>query len=202
MGNVEWLDEVGLTGPDVTLAHCVWTDEAEREILSATDTRVTHCPSSNMKLASGVAPVPDYLDRGITVALGNDGPPCNNTLDAFTEMRQAALLQSVDALDPTALDARTAFEMATRNGALAAGFADIGALREGYRADVVGLSTTTSRATPVHDPISHLVYAAHGDDVSFTMVDGDVVYADGHHRTVDAASVRERATELAAQFAP
>ncbi|WP_254278725.1 5'-deoxyadenosine deaminase [Haloarcula marina] len=202
MRNVEWLDEVGLTGPDVTLAHCVWTEDAEREILAETNTCVTHCPSANMKLASGVAPVPDYLDRGITVALGNDGPPCNNTLDAFTEMRQAALLQSVDRLDATALSAPTVFEMATRNGARAAGFDDIGALRPGFRADLVGLTTEVSRATPIHDPISHLVYGAHGDDVEFTMVDGDVVYADGEHRTVDAAAIRRRARELATQFQP
>lgn len=120
--NVLWLDEVGLTGPDVTLAHCVHTDEREREVLAETDTVVTHCPSSNMKLASGIAPVQDYLDRGITVALGNDGPPCNNTLDPFTEMRQASLLGKVDARDPTRLPASTVLEMATTNGAHAAGF--------------------------------------------------------------------------------
>ncbi|WP_049981968.1 5'-deoxyadenosine deaminase, partial [Halolamina rubra] len=103
MRNVHWLDEVGLTGEDVVLAHCVHTDESERELLADTDTHVTHCPSSNMKLASGVAPVEEYRRRGITVALGNDGPPCNNTLDAFTEMRQASLLGKVSETDPTAV---------------------------------------------------------------------------------------------------
>jgi len=145
--NIAYLDDVGLTGPDVTLAHCVWTDDAEREILAETGTHVTHCPSSNMKLASGVAPVTEYLDRGIPVALGNDGPPCNNTLDPFTEMRQAALLQKVDRLDATALPASTVFEMATANGAQAAGYDRLGALRAGWRADVIGLSTDSSRAT-------------------------------------------------------
>ncbi|MFB6353935.1 MAG: 5'-deoxyadenosine deaminase, partial [Halobacteriales archaeon] len=101
MRNIHWLDEVGLTGEDVVLAHCVWTDDDEREVLAETGTHVVHCPSSNMKLASGVAPVVDYLERGVNVALGNDGPPCNNTLDPFTEMRQASLLQKVEALDPT-----------------------------------------------------------------------------------------------------
>jgi cytosine/adenosine deaminase-related metal-dependent hydrolase len=199
MGNIAWLDEVGLTGPDVTLAHCVWTDEDERQLLAETDTCVTHCPSSNMKLASGVAPVEEYLERGITVALGNDGPPCNNTLDPFTEMRQAALLQKVDNVDPTSLSARTVFEMATVNGADAAGFERLGALREGWRADVIGLSTAPARATPVHDTLSHLVYAAHGDDVRFTMVDGRVVY-DGAHRTVDAERIKARAEALATQY--
>ena len=197
MRNVHWLDEVGLTGPDVTLAHCVHTDEAEREVLADTDTVVTHCPSSNMKLASGIAPVQDYLDRGITVALGNDGPPCNNTLDPFTEMRQASLLGKVDARDPTRLPAATVLEMATTNGARAAGFDRLGTLREGQRADVIGLTTDRTRATPLHDPLSHLVYAAHGDDVTFTMVDGRVRYDDGEHVGIDADAVRERATRHA-----
>jgi cytosine/adenosine deaminase-related metal-dependent hydrolase len=197
MRNVHWLDEVGLTGDDVVLAHCVWTDESERELLAETGTHVTHCPSSNMKLASGVAPVPDYLDRGINVALGNDGPPCNNTLDAFTEMRQASLLQKVDQLDPTATPAASIFEMATVNGARAAGFENVGALREGWRADVVGLSTDLARATPVHDVLSHLVFAAHGDDVEFTMVDGDVLVEDGSVTAVDEAAIRREAAEIA-----
>ncbi|SEO26172.1 Cytosine/adenosine deaminase [Halorientalis persicus] len=195
MRNVEWLHEVGLTGEDVVLAHCVWTDEREREILAETGTHVTHCPSANMKLASGVAPVADYLDRGITVALGNDGPPCNNTLDPFTEMRQASLLGKVDELDPTTLPARTVFEMATENGANAAGFDRVGRLREGWRADVIGLRTDRMRTVPIHDVFSHLVYSAHGDDVAFTMVDGNVLYDDGEHVGVDAAAVRERARE-------
>ncbi|USZ68082.1 5'-deoxyadenosine deaminase [Halorussus salilacus] len=195
MRNVHWLDEVGLTGEDVVLAHCVWTDESEREVLAETGTHVTYCPSSNMKLASGVAPIPDYLDRGINVALGNDGPPCNNTLDPFTEMRQASLLQKVEDLDPTTLPARTVFEMATVNGARAAGFEQVGRLAPGWKADVVGLTTDLTRATPLHDILSHLVFAAHGDDVEFTMVDGEVLYDDGEHVRIDAERVRREASE-------
>ena len=193
--NVEFLHEVGLTGEDVILAHCVHTDEREREIVADTGTHVTHCPSSNMKLASGVAPVEDYLARGVNVALGNDGAPCNNTLDPFTELRQASLLAKVDAADPTAVDASTAFRMATLAGARAAGFERVGALREGWTADVIGIDTNPTRATPIHDPVSHLVFAAHGDDVRFTMVDGDVLYdeADGGHRTLDADRIRREA---------
>ncbi|WP_435064073.1 5'-deoxyadenosine deaminase [Halobaculum sp. EA56] len=196
--NVEFLHEVGLTGEDVILAHCVHTDEREREIIAETGTHVTHCPSSNMKLASGVAPVEDYLDRGVNVALGNDGAPCNNTLDPFTELKQASLLAKVDAGDPTAVDAPTAFRMTTRNGARAAGFERVGALREGWKADVIGVGTDATRATPLHDPIGHLVFSAHGDDVTFTMVDGEVLYdeARGGHRTLDAGSIRRRAREF------
>jgi cytosine/adenosine deaminase-related metal-dependent hydrolase len=198
MRNIEWLHEVGLTGEDVVLAHCVHTTERERELLAETGTNVTYCPSSNMKLASGIAPVVDYLDRGVTVALGNDGPPCNNTLDPFTEMRQASLLQKVDHLDPQATPAQVVFEMATVNGARAAGFEEVGALREGWKADVVALDTDVTRATPLHDPLSHLVFAAHGDDVTFTMVDGDVVYdeAFGGLQTGDADEIRRRAREV------
>ncbi|MFA9517627.1 5'-deoxyadenosine deaminase [Halopenitus sp. H-Gu1] len=199
--NLRFLDAVGLTGPDVTLAHCVHTDEGERELLAETDTVVTHCPSSNMKLASGIAPIAEYLDRGITVALGNDGPPCNNTLDPFTEMRQASLLGKVDALDPTRLPAEAVLRMATEGGSRAAGFDRIGALREGYRADLIGMTTAHARTTPIHDPISHLVYAAHGDDVVFTMVDGTVRYADGEHVGVDAEAIRHRANRHAKRIA-
>ncbi|ELY75223.1 5'-deoxyadenosine deaminase [Natrinema gari] len=198
--NIQWLDEVGLTGEDVVLAHCVWTDESERELLADTGTNVTYCPSSNMKLASGVAPVLDYLDRGINVALGNDGPPCNNTLDPFTEMRQASLLQKVDRLEPQALPARTVFEMATINGARAAGFDRVGKLREGWSADIIGLETAVTRATPIHDVLSHLTFAAHGDDVQFTMVDGTALMRDGEVFVADAAAIRSRAREFAAEL--
>ncbi|MFB6297023.1 MAG: 5'-deoxyadenosine deaminase [Salinirussus sp.] len=197
MRNIHWLDEVGLTGEDVVLAHCVWTDESERQVLAETGTHVTHCPSSNMKLASGVAPVADYLDRGINVALGNDGCPCNNTLDPFTEMRQASLLGKVDGLDPTVTPAAAVFEMATVNGARAAGFDRVGRLREGWRADVIGLTTDVTRATPLHDVLSHLVYAARAADVQFTMVDGEVLMRDGEVTVVDADAVREEAQQTA-----
>lgn len=196
MRNIHWLNEVGLTGEDVVLAHCVWTDESEREVLAETGTHVTHCPSSNMKLASGIAPIQDYLDRGINVALGNDGPPCNNTLDPFTEMRQASLVQKGNLLDPTVTSAATVFDMATINGARAAGFDRVGRLVEGWRADIIGLTTDITRATPLHDIHSHLVFAARGSDVEFTMVDGEVLLRDGTVEVVDADRVRERADEL------
>jgi guanine deaminase len=197
MRNIHWLDEVGLTGEDVVLAHCVWTDESERELLAETGTHVTHCPSSNMKLASGIAPVVDYLDRGINVALGNDGPPCNNTLDPFTEMKQASTLQKVDQLDPTVTPAATIFEMATVNGAQATGFDRLGKLQEGWRADIVGLSTDTTRAAPMYEVLSHLVFSARGEDVEFTMVDGDVLMADGEVTVADADAIRAEAQEVA-----
>jgi cytosine/adenosine deaminase-related metal-dependent hydrolase len=194
--NIKWLHEVGLTGGDVVLAHCVWTTEEERDLLAETGTHIVHCPSSNMKLASGIAPVREYLDRGVNVALGNDGPPCNNTLDPFTEMRHGSLLAKVDRLDPTELPTETILEMATTNGARAAGFENVGRLESGWKADVIGLTTDESRTTPVNDVRSHLVFAAHGDDVVFTMVQGNVVY-DGEPTTVDGSAIKTRAREIA-----
>lgn len=195
--NIHWLDEVGLTGEDVVLAHCVWTNESERELLAETGTHVTHCPSSNMKLASGIAPIVDYLDKGINVALGNDGPPCNNTLDPFTEMKQASVLQKVDKLDPTVAAMEDIFEMATINGAKAAGFDRLGELKPGWRADIIGLSTDTTRGTPLYDALSYLVFAARGNDVKFTMVDGNILMENGMVTIADADSIRHSATEVA-----
>jgi len=200
MRNVHWLDEVGLTGEDVVLAHGIWTDESERQVLAETGTHVVHCPSTNAKLGSGVAPVAEYLDRGVAVALGNDGPPANNTLDPFSEMRQAGLLGKVDRLDPTALPARRIFEMATVAGARAAGFERVGRLREGWRADVIGLSTDAARATPLQDPFAHLVYSARGDDVQLSMVDGEVLVADSEVQVADAERIRRQAREVAASL--
>jgi len=198
MRNIHWLDEVGLTGEDVVLAHGVWTTESERRVLAETDTHLVHCPSTNAKLGSGIAPVPAYREQGVAVALGNDGPPANNTLDPFGEMRQAGLLGKVDTHDPTVLSAADIFEMATVGGARAAGFDRVGRLHEGWRADLVGLSTASARATPVHDPLAHLVYAARGDDVELTMVDGEVLVADGELQVADGDRIRREAREVAA----
>ena len=195
MGDIEWLHEVGCTGDDVVLAHVILTSDREREILAETGTHVTYCPSSNMKVGAGIAPIVDYLDRGINVALGNDGAPANNTLDPVAEMRQATLLQKVAHEDPRTLPAETVFRMATRNGARAAGFENVGALREGWKADVVGITTDTSRGVPFHDPYSYLVYAANGEDVEFTMVDGEVLVADGTVTAVDTDDLYLRARE-------
>jgi len=194
--DVHWLDEVGLTGEDVVLAHVILTDQSEREVLAETGTHVAYCPSSNMKIGAGVAPIPDYLDRGINVALGNDGAPVNNTLDPLAEARQATLLQTVTHEDPETLPAETVLEMATVNGARAVGFDRVGKLREGWRADIVGLETDRSRTIPMYDVYSHLVYAARGDDVRLTMVDGEILVEGGTVVSVDSAEIYRRAQEM------
>ncbi len=195
MRDIHWLHEVGLTGEDVLLAHVIFTDESERQLLAETGTNVTYCPSANMKVGAGVAPIVDYLDRGINVSLGNDGPPANNTLDPLTEMRLATLLQTVEHRDPRTLPAETVFRMATRAGTRASGFNRLGALREGWGADIVGISIDNSRAVPFYDVYSYLVYAARGGDVSFVVVDGDLVVEDGDVTTVDGDDIRRRARE-------
>lgn len=190
MGDIEWLDEVGLTGEDVVYAHVIVTSEAEREILRETGTNVSYCPASNMKTGAGIAPIPDYINRGINVSLGNDGAPANNVLDPLAEMRLATLLQKVDHKDPQIIPAETVFKMATVNGAKAAGFDDLGKLKEGWKADIIGLNLKEFRTVPFHDVYSHLVYAANGSDVEFTMVDGEVLMTDGEIVVDDPEKVR------------
>jgi 5-methylthioadenosine/S-adenosylhomocysteine deaminase len=173
--NIEYLSDVGLTAPHVVLAHCVHLDDAEMEILRRTGAHVAHCPSSNLKLASGVARIAEMLDRGVSVSLGADGAPCNNRLDMFTEMRAAALLQKV-LRGSRALPALTALRMATRGGARALGLADqIGSVEVGKRADLQLINLDRLHTTPRPDPISTIVYAAEADDVDTVIIDGQIV---------------------------
>ena len=191
--NVEYLHEVGLTGPDVCLAYCVHTEPHERAILEETDTRVLHCPSANLKLGSGIAPVPEYLDRGVTVALGADGAPCNNRLDMFIEMREAGLLQKVR-LGPEALPARDIVRMATEGGAAALGWpGQVGTLAEGKRANLILVDSDSVHVVPSEDPAANVVYAHGAADVLMTMADGRILYEDGHLTTMDEDAVREEA---------
>ncbi|MFB6137119.1 MAG: amidohydrolase family protein [Halobacteriaceae archaeon] len=191
------LASVGALGGDLIGAHGVWTSEAERAALAAAGATVAHCPSANAKLGSGVAPVPDYRRREIPVALGNDGAACNDTLDPLAELRQAALVHRAERRDPGAVDASAALEMATTSGAAAAGFERVGALREGWAADAVGLTTARAGATPVRDPVSHLVFAARGGDVRLVVVDGEVLLEDGEPTRWDADAVRGRGRSVA-----
>jgi 5-methylthioadenosine/S-adenosylhomocysteine deaminase len=176
--NIEYLRDVGLTAPHVVLAHCVHLDDAEMEIMRSTGTHVAHCPSSNLKLASGIARVAEMLDLGVSVSLGADGAPCNNRLDMFTEMRAAALLQKV-LRGSRALPALTALRMATTGGARALGLADqIGSVEIGKRADLQLINLDRLHATPRPDPISTIFYAAEASDVESVIIDGRIVMRD------------------------
>ena len=199
--NIEYLQKVGLTSPRLNAAHCVWVEPHEQEILAAADVKVTHCPGSNMKLGSGIAPVPDMLDRGICVSLGSDAAACNNHLDMFGEMRLAALLQSVR-LGPGALPARQALTMATRNGARALGLEDeIGSIETGKRADLILIDRDHPHLAPGADPFSTIVYAARPDDVRMTMVDGEILVREGIASRLDAAQITSDANREARALA-
>jgi len=192
--------DVGLTAPHVVLAHCVHLDDAEIEILRSTGAHVAHCPSSNLKLASGVARVSEMLDRGVSVSLGADGAPCNNRLDMFTEMRTAALLQKV-LRGSRALPALTALRMATTGGARALGLADqIGSVEVGKRADLQLINLDRLHTTPRPDPISTIVYAAEAGDVETVIIDGQIVMRERRLLTFNEEGVITQAREHARVF--
>lgn len=193
--NVAWFHELGLTGPHLTLAHCVWPTEAEIRLLRDTGTVVCHCPSSNLKLASGIAPVPELLEAGVKVCLGADGAPCNNNLDMFMEMRLAALLHK-PRVGPRGMPPERVLEMATLGGARALGLeAELGSLEEGKRADVTVVDLSGLHSTPAdpRDVLSPLVYAARSTDVVHVLIDGRLVLKDRALLTFDEAAVASSA---------
>jgi 5-methylthioadenosine/S-adenosylhomocysteine deaminase len=178
------------------LAHGVHLDDEEVALLAETGTGVVHCPASNMKLASGAAPVPALLEAGVSVGLGTDGAASNNDLDMFDELRDAALLAKHAAGDASVVPAGAAVRMATAGGADVLGF-DAGRVETGRRADLAVVDLTAPHLTPAHDPVSHLAYAARGSDVRHTVCDGRVLMRDRSVLTLDAAAVRRRAEEAA-----
>jgi cytosine/adenosine deaminase-related metal-dependent hydrolase len=178
LSNLEYLADTGLATPHLCTAHCVWVTDAEQALLAERDVKVMHCPSSNLKLGSGLAPVVEMRARGISVSLGADGAACNNRLDMFDEMRLAATLQAVRH-QPGALTARDVLWMATREGARTLGMErEIGSIEPGRRADLILVERDRPHLTPDADPWSTLVYAARGTDVRLTMVDGAVLVRD------------------------
>jgi 5-methylthioadenosine/S-adenosylhomocysteine deaminase len=195
MRNIAYLHSVGLTAPHVVLAHCIWLNEEEMSILQQTETKVAHCPSSNLKLGSGVAPITEMRERGISVSLGADGAPCNNRLDMFTEMRTAALLQKVRH-GPQAIPALTALRMATIEGAKALGLAaEIGSIEIDKKADLILLNLQQLHCLPQPDLVATIVYSAQTSDVETVLIDGQIVMRDRTLLTLDEAAVRTQAQE-------
>lgn len=191
--NIEYLNELGLTGPHVLLAHCVHVSGSEMEILQRTGTHVAHCPSSNMKLGSGFAPIAEMTRRGISVSLGADGAPCNNRLDMFTEMRTAALIQKALHGAET-LSALQVLRMATIGGARALGLEkEIGSIEAGKRADLSLINLERVHTMPHPDSISTIVYAAEASDVELVMINGEVVMRDGQLTSLDEETVVKEA---------
>ena len=199
--NVAYLDSLGISGAHVLLAHCIHLDTEEMETLSRTKTNVAHCPSSNLKLGSGLARVAEMLARKIPVSLGADGAACNNRLDMFTEMRTAALLQKL-AHGPEVLSAAQVLRMATIDGARALGLDnEIGSLEVGKRADVIVVDLNQLHSSPKQDVISSLVYSAQPSDVRVTIIDGRVVMRDGGLMTMDESVVVKEANREASALA-
>jgi len=195
-----YLESIGFWGPKTLAAHGVWVSDEDIAILKRRSVGVAHNPESNMKLASGAAPVGKYLAAGVALGLGTDGAASNNDLDMFEAMRQASFLAKHATHDPTALSAQAALDMATIGGARALHMERlIGSLEAGKRADLITVSTAAARQTPMYDPVSHLVYATRGDDVRTTIVNGKVLMRDRQVRTINRASAIADANRLAAK---
>lgn len=198
---VQAMKEVGLFEVPVLAAHCVHLDETDIAILAEEHVGVAHCPGSNMKLASGMAPVRDLLAAGATVGLGTDGCGSNNNLDLLEEARLAALLAKVRDLDPTAVPSEAALHMATLGGAEALFLGDvIGSLEPGKRADCILIDLDQPHLQPLHDMDSQLVYAAHAGDVRTTIVDGEVLLREGQFARLDQAEIITKTNESAARL--
>ncbi|WP_115863133.1 amidohydrolase [Halorussus litoreus] len=194
---LEYARELDMTTEADFVAHGVHVDETEIDLLAESGTAVIHCPASNMKLASGMAPVEELLDAGVTVGLGTDGAASNNDLDLFDEMRDAAMIGKLAADDASAVPAEAAVRMATAGSADALGFRS-GRIEPGANADLAVVDLDAAHLTPHHDLVSHLAYAARGSDVRHTVCDGAVLMRDREVLTLDEEAVRERAEERAA----
>jgi 5-methylthioadenosine/S-adenosylhomocysteine deaminase len=195
---IGYLESIGFWGPRTLAAHGVWLSAADMALLARRHVGVAHNPESNMKLASGAANVVAMRRAGMIVGLGTDGAASNNDLDMFEAMRQASFLAKLHTMDPRALPARTTLEMATIEGARALGMdAEIGSLEPGKRADLIAVSMTAARQTPMYDPLSHLVYVTRGDDVKTTIVNGRVLMRDRKMLTLDEVEVLREARTMA-----
>ena len=199
---VQYLDRIGVLNANTLLVHAIWVSEADIACMARRGVAVSVATESEMKLASGVAPVPEFLKKGLAVGLGTDGSASNNNLDMFQEMDTAAKLHKVKTLDPTVLNARQVLALATRSGAEAIGLGkQIGSLEAGKKADLIIIDTHKPHLTPLYDPVSHLVYAASGNDVRDVIIDGRLVVRDRALLTIKIEAVMEEVQRLARQIA-
>jgi 5-methylthioadenosine/S-adenosylhomocysteine deaminase len=199
---VEYLDKIGALSRNMLAAHCVWLAKSEVELLAKAGVSVSHCPVSNMKLASGgVAPLPEMFERGIAVGLGTDGASSNNTLDMFETMKVCALLHKAHRWDPTVLNAQKALDLATIEGARALGVErEIGSIEIGKRADIILINGKRPNMMPIHGKdtvVSDLVYSVSSGNVDTTIVDGSVLMQDREIKTMNLDEVLSRTQELA-----
>ncbi|MBP9020792.1 MAG: amidohydrolase [Syntrophobacterales bacterium] len=193
-----FLEEIGYLDERLIAFHCVWMDEEDIRLFADHGAKIVHNPESNMKLASGVAPVPDMLRAGVTVGLGTDGCASNNNLDLFEEMDTTAKIHKVHRLDATTMAAETVVRMATSEGAKVLGMgASTGMLKPGMKADIILIDLMKPHLTPLYNEYSHIVYAVKGDDVKTSVINGRVVMRDRRLVTIDEFEAMEKVTEIA-----
>ncbi|MEE4178017.1 MAG: amidohydrolase [Bacteroides sp.] len=201
MTPVRFLDEAGVLGPNVVAAHCVHVTPEDIEIFAKRGVGVAHNPQCNMKLASGVAPVPEFLKAGVKVGIGTDGVASNNDLDLFDEVRSAAFIHKLNSNDPTVLDAQTAIGLATMGGARVLGMEHlIGSLETGKRADIIILDMDQPHAHPVYNIYSLIVYSIRGSDVETVLVDGKLMVHNRKLVTLDLDRLYDKVEQLAKQI--
>ncbi|MDH3429122.1 MAG: amidohydrolase family protein [Gammaproteobacteria bacterium] len=199
--SIEMLDSIGFFDGPTIAAHVVWPTETEIPILAERQVGVIHNPTSNMKIASGIAPVTEMLQAGVRVGLGTDGAASNNDLDMWEEMRLAAFLQKVEQMNPEVLPAKTVLRMATSGGATAIGLgSETGSLEVGKRADVIQVAFDDVHHVPTYDVVSHLVYVSDEQDVVSVVVDGKILMREREMLTIDTARVATEATAIAARI--
>ena len=187
---IEFAQVHGLLGPRSVLAHCVWTDKEDWQLLAQTGSHVTHNPASNAKTATGIAPVDGMLKAGVNVSLGCDGGPSNNCYDMIRDMRLVSYLANLQVSDPTAVPAETVLEMATINGAKAMGISEqVGSIEQGKKADFIVIDMDKPHLTPAPDPVSTIVYAANGSDVDTVVINGKVVMEGRKVLTLDEPQI-------------
>ncbi len=196
---VEQLKRLGLLRKNTSLAHCGWITKNEISDLKKADTAVSHCPVSNMKIATGgFAPIPEFLEAGIAVGLGTDGAASNNTLDMFETMKFCALIHKNHRWDPTVLPSQTVFDLATLGGARLLGIEQmVGSVEVGKTADIIMIDLQKPHLTPLHDPVSQLVYAVRGTDVCTTIVNGTPLMLEKEFLTIDKELTLENARKHA-----
>jgi 5-methylthioadenosine/S-adenosylhomocysteine deaminase len=200
---VKHLEKLGLLTPHLIADHCVVLDEEEMDLLAERGVRVVHNPESNMKLASGVAPAVELLDRGVVMGLGTDGCASNNNLDMFGEMDTAAKIHKVHRLDPTVMGARTVAHLAVRGGSKVLGLENqVGCLAPGKKADIIGLDLNRPHLTPLYNIYSHLVYAASAADVTLNVINGRVVMRNRELITLDVERIMAEVRKIAKKIRP
>ncbi len=183
---VKYLHKLGLLDSNTLLVHCVWTDKEDIQIIADTHAKISTAVESNMKLASGIAPVPDFLKNGIVTGVGTDSCASNNDLDMFSEMDTLGKIHKLAGSDPVLMDAKLIFKMATLGGAEAIGLKDeIGSLESGKKADIVIIDMNKPHLVPVYDPVSHIIYNVKGSDVNNVIIDGKIIVKNRQVQTID-----------------